>query len=150
MMTAIPSTSPVTIRAARRDDVPAIVAMLADDHLGQARERVEHYEHREVGYNYRLSNVLAALGRVQLARLPQFIERRRQVNMLYRHYLGGLHGLECDAHRRERLVGDGERVRLRALGGGCRRLRRRREPGDDEAEQRGSKKRQPPHCSSQV
>ncbi|MFZ9628238.1 MAG: aminotransferase class I/II-fold pyridoxal phosphate-dependent enzyme, partial [Ilumatobacteraceae bacterium] len=43
----------------------------------QARQPVEHYEHREVGFNYRLSNVLAALGRVQLARLPQFIERRR-------------------------------------------------------------------------
>lgn len=38
-MSAIPS---VTIRRARRDDVAAIVAMLADDHLGRARERVEH------------------------------------------------------------------------------------------------------------
>ncbi len=33
--------SPITIRTARRDDVPAIVAMLADDHLGRGRERVE-------------------------------------------------------------------------------------------------------------
>ena len=38
-MSAIPS---VTIRRARHDDVAAIVAMLADDHLGRARERVEH------------------------------------------------------------------------------------------------------------
>jgi ribosomal protein S18 acetylase RimI-like enzyme len=38
-VSAIPS---VTIRRARRDDVAAIVAMLADDHLGRARERVEH------------------------------------------------------------------------------------------------------------
>ena len=38
-MSAIPS---VTIRRARRDDVAAIVALLADDHLGRARERVEH------------------------------------------------------------------------------------------------------------
>lgn len=38
-MSAIPS---VTIRRARRDDVAAIVAMLADDHLGRARERLEH------------------------------------------------------------------------------------------------------------
>ena len=38
-MSAIPF---ITIRRARRDDVAAIVAMLADDHLGRARERVEH------------------------------------------------------------------------------------------------------------
>jgi ribosomal protein S18 acetylase RimI-like enzyme len=38
-VSAIPS---VTIRRARRDDVAAIVAMLADDHLGRARERLEH------------------------------------------------------------------------------------------------------------
>ena len=38
-MSAIPS---VTIRRARHDDVAAIVAMLADDHLGRARERLEH------------------------------------------------------------------------------------------------------------
>ena len=35
------ATSPVTIRPARRDDVAAIIAMLADDHLGRARERLE-------------------------------------------------------------------------------------------------------------
>jgi ribosomal protein S18 acetylase RimI-like enzyme len=35
------ATSPITIRPARRDDVAAIVAMLADDHLGRARERLE-------------------------------------------------------------------------------------------------------------
>ena len=35
------NAAPVRIRPARRDDVPAIVAMLADDHLGSARERVE-------------------------------------------------------------------------------------------------------------
>ena len=38
-MSAIPS---ITIRRARHDDVAAIVAMLADDHLGRARERLEH------------------------------------------------------------------------------------------------------------
>ena len=35
------ATSPVTVRPARRDDVAAIIAMLADDHLGRARERLE-------------------------------------------------------------------------------------------------------------
>ena len=41
----------------------------------QAREPAEHYEHHEIGYNYRLSNLLAALGRAQLARLDEMIVR---------------------------------------------------------------------------
>ena len=36
------ATSSITIRRTRRDDVPAVIAMLADDHLGRARERLEH------------------------------------------------------------------------------------------------------------
>ena len=58
----------------------------------QARQPVAHYEHTEVGYNYRLSNLLAALGRGQLSRLPQFIERRRAINVLYRARLGEVPG----------------------------------------------------------
>ena len=50
----------------------------------QAREPVAHYEHAEVGYNYRLSNILAALGRAQLTRLDEMIERRRQWRERYR------------------------------------------------------------------
>ncbi|WP_328468338.1 aminotransferase class I/II-fold pyridoxal phosphate-dependent enzyme [Actinoplanes sp. NBC_00393] len=46
---------------------------------GQARLPVAHYEHDEIGYNYRLSNLLAALGRAQLNRLDEMIERRRAV-----------------------------------------------------------------------
>ncbi len=45
----------------------------------QAREPVAHYEHRHIGYNYRLSNILAALGRAQLARLDEMIARRREI-----------------------------------------------------------------------
>lgn len=43
----------------------------------QARQPVDHYEHTEVGYNYRLSNILAALGRAQLIRLSDMMKRRR-------------------------------------------------------------------------
>ena len=43
----------------------------------QAREPAPHYEHHEVGYNYRMSNVLAALGLAQLSRLDGMIARRR-------------------------------------------------------------------------
>jgi dTDP-4-amino-4,6-dideoxygalactose transaminase len=44
----------------------------------QARVPVAHCEHVEVGYNYRLSNLLAALGRAQLRRLDDMMARRRQ------------------------------------------------------------------------
>ncbi|GAA2855242.1 pyridoxal-5'-phosphate-dependent protein [Actinoplanes cyaneus] len=50
---------------------------------GQARLPAEHYEHAEIGYNYRLSNILAALGRAQLHRLDEMIERRRAVRDQY-------------------------------------------------------------------
>jgi dTDP-4-amino-4,6-dideoxygalactose transaminase len=58
----------------------------------QAREPVVHYEHVEVGYNYRLSNLLAALGRGQLERLGSFIGRRRAVNARYRERLAAVPG----------------------------------------------------------
>lgn len=49
----------------------------------QARQPVAHYEHCEVGYNYRLSNLLAALGRAQLRRLDEMIARRRAIRRRY-------------------------------------------------------------------
>jgi dTDP-4-amino-4,6-dideoxygalactose transaminase len=60
----------------------------------QARLPATHYEHAEVGFNYRLSNLLAALGRAQLSRLDGFIERRLEINARYRELLGGLDGME--------------------------------------------------------
>jgi dTDP-4-amino-4,6-dideoxygalactose transaminase len=60
---------------------------------GQAREPVLHYEHREVGYNYRLSNILAALGRGQLRVLAERVTARRRVFEWYRETLGDLPGL---------------------------------------------------------
>lgn len=53
----------------------------------QAREPVPWYEHEEVGYNYRLSNILAALGRAQLSRLDAMIERRAAWRERYRKVL---------------------------------------------------------------
>ena len=49
----------------------------------QAREPAAHYEHKEVGYNYRMSNVLAALGIAQLSRLDEMIGRRRALRERY-------------------------------------------------------------------
>ncbi len=56
----------------------------------QAREPLLHYEHLEVGFNYRMSNLLAALGRAQLAGLPARVERRQTINARYRGALPGL------------------------------------------------------------
>lgn len=60
----------------------------------QARQPVVHYEHTDVGYNYRLSNILAALGRAQLSRLDKMIERRRQHRAFYRELFAGVSGVE--------------------------------------------------------
>lgn len=49
----------------------------------QARDNVLHYEHREIGYNFRMSNLLAALGRAQLRGLAPRIERRREIHRTY-------------------------------------------------------------------
>lgn len=50
----------------------------------QSREDFPWYEHEEIGYNYRLSNVLAALGNSQLMRIDATVARRRKVRELYR------------------------------------------------------------------
>ena len=60
----------------------------------QARQPVAHYEHTEIGYNYRLSNLLAALGRAQLSRLDEMIERRRAVRDRYRTFFADVEGVE--------------------------------------------------------
>ena len=60
----------------------------------QARQPVVHYEHTEIGYNYRLSNVLAALGRAQLSRLDEMIARRREIRAVYRALFDGVTGVE--------------------------------------------------------
>lgn len=53
----------------------------------QSRENVPWYEHKEVGYNYRMSNILAALGLAQLEKLPRFIERKKEICRRYKEGL---------------------------------------------------------------
>ena len=60
----------------------------------QAREPVAHYEHREIGFNYRLSNLLAALGRAQLTRLEAMVDRRREIRGRYRCMIASAEGIE--------------------------------------------------------
>ncbi len=59
----------------------------------QARDPAPHYEHTEIGYNYRLSNLLAALGRSQLSDLERRVEVRRENNRLYREAFSALPGV---------------------------------------------------------
>ena len=77
-------------------------ALLTDDEVmarrvrylaTQARQPVAHYEHTDIGYNYRLSNLLAALGRAQLDRLEEMIERRRRHRLWYRDLFAGVPGV---------------------------------------------------------
>lgn len=49
----------------------------------QSREPVLHYEHKEVGYNHRMSNVLAAIGLAQLDRLPEILKKKRKIAAAY-------------------------------------------------------------------
>ncbi|MGE0444252.1 MAG: DegT/DnrJ/EryC1/StrS family aminotransferase [Vicinamibacterales bacterium] len=60
----------------------------------QAREPAPHYEHTELGYNYRLSNILAALGLAQLRKLDLRVAQRRRNFLFYSQQLGNLPGLE--------------------------------------------------------
>ncbi len=53
----------------------------------QARDPARHYEHSVIGYNYRLSNLLAAVGRAQLADLGRRVDARRTTNAYYRQNL---------------------------------------------------------------
>ena len=59
----------------------------------QARDRASHYEHSEVGYNYRLSNVLAAIGRGQLRALVDRVASRRKIFERYKNALQDLPGV---------------------------------------------------------
>ena len=65
----------------------------------QARQPTPYYEHIEIGYNYRLSNILAALGRGQLTRLDSMIERRRSVRRAYVRGLSDLPGVRFLGHQ---------------------------------------------------
>jgi len=60
----------------------------------QARDPFPHYEHTEIGYNYRMSNVLAAIGSAQLKVLDQRVERKRAIFDYYQGLLGDFPGIE--------------------------------------------------------
>ena len=58
--------------------------------LAQARDPAPHYQHSEIGFNYRMSNVLAGLGRGQLQVLEERINARRKIFYMYKEALSDL------------------------------------------------------------
>ena len=59
----------------------------------QARDPAPHYEHSEIGYTYRMSNILAAIGRGQLRVLDERVAAKRRIFEQYRHLLADLPGI---------------------------------------------------------
>ena len=60
----------------------------------QARDSAPHYEHSQIGYNYRMSNILAGIGRGQLKVLDGRVRRKREIFDYYRSALEGIPGIE--------------------------------------------------------
>src|SRR5699024_1889929 len=60
----------------------------------QARDPAIHYQHSEVGYNYRMSNIVAGIGRGQLEVLDERVEQRRKIYKRYEDALGSIPGIK--------------------------------------------------------
>jgi dTDP-4-amino-4,6-dideoxygalactose transaminase len=60
----------------------------------QAREKARHYQHEEIGYNYRMSNIVAGIGRGQLKVLDQRVDKKKYIFEFYKRELGGLEGVD--------------------------------------------------------
>lgn len=62
----------------------------------QARQPVRHYEHTELGYNYRMSNIVAGIGRGQLKTLDDYVQRKKWIYETYQRGLSGLDAVEMN------------------------------------------------------
>ena len=60
----------------------------------QAREKARHYQHEEIGYNYRMSNIVAGIGRGQLKVLDQRVAKKKYIFEFYKRELGELEGIK--------------------------------------------------------
>lgn len=60
----------------------------------QARDNAPHYEHSQIGYNYRMSNVVAAVGKGQLTAIEQRVARKRKIFEWYQQHLADIPGIE--------------------------------------------------------
>ena len=60
----------------------------------QAREQAPHYQHEKIGYNYRMSNICAGIGRGQMYVLEEHVASRREIHDLYVRLLDGVKGVK--------------------------------------------------------
>lgn len=60
----------------------------------QARDAAPHYEHSEIGYNYRMSNICAGIGRGQMEVLDNHIHLRREMNSFYKHLFENIEAIK--------------------------------------------------------
>ncbi len=59
----------------------------------QARDEAPHYQHSQIGYNYRMSNIVAGIGRGQMEVLKDRVKQRRANNQRYRDFFKGIEGV---------------------------------------------------------
>jgi dTDP-4-amino-4,6-dideoxygalactose transaminase len=59
----------------------------------QARDSAPHYQHSQIGYNYRMSNIVAGIGRGQMEVLDERVAQRRANNQRYREFFTGVDGV---------------------------------------------------------
>ena len=72
----------------------AEAARRAKFYATQAREAAPHYQHEKIGYNYRMSNICAGIGRGQMLVLDEHVRRRRENHARYVELLRGIPGVE--------------------------------------------------------
>lgn len=60
----------------------------------QSRDKARHYQHSEIGYNYRMSNIVAGIGRGQLKVLDQRVSKKKYIFEFYKKKLGHLDGID--------------------------------------------------------
>jgi len=68
-------------------------AEMAMFYATQARDQAPHYQHSKIGYNYRMSNICAGIGRGQMTVLQEHVDRRREIHAFYREKLSGMPGI---------------------------------------------------------
>lgn len=67
----------------------------------QAREDLPYYQHLEIGYNYKMNNLTAAVGLAQLEKLESFVKKRQEINTRYRTLLADFPGISFHQERNE-------------------------------------------------
>ncbi len=67
----------------------------------QAREPERHYEHKEVGYNFRMSNIVAGIGRGQLSYLDEHIQRKKGIYERYKQAFDSIWEIEMNPYLKD-------------------------------------------------